>query len=201
MWNDFDSSSLASFFLYKLGIFFIIAKSSHIDRNSFHWIQTIWPVSLQFCHHASIETSNLFYQIPFAPNTLCNHISALYIILDSSSFIHLSFVAFSVILQMVRFRWADFNFKPFLVINNTLVILQIYHTLESLTKFCSAMFVSNILLRLFSFLSSFHSCCTKIHYNRYAILASDRHRNSFLCFPGIVEQCIIFILDQGSRVI
>ena len=36
---------------------------------------------------------------------------------------------------------------------------------------------------LFSFLSSFHSCCTKIHYNRYAILASDRNSNSFLCFP------------------
>ena len=37
-WNDFDSSSLASFFLYKLGIFFIIAKPTHIDWNSFRWI-------------------------------------------------------------------------------------------------------------------------------------------------------------------
>ena len=36
---------------------------------------------------------------------------------------------------------------------------------------------------LFSFLSSFHSCCTIIHYNKYAILASDRHRNLFLSFP------------------
>ena len=38
MWNDFDSLFLASFFLYKLGIFFIIAKPSHIDWNSFRWI-------------------------------------------------------------------------------------------------------------------------------------------------------------------
>ena len=93
MWNDFDSLFLASFFLYKLGIFFIIAKPSHIDWNSFHWIQTIWFVSFQFRHHTSIETSNLFYQFPFAPNTLCNHISALS---TSYSILQLAFICLSL---------------------------------------------------------------------------------------------------------
>ena len=148
MWNDFDSLSLAPFFLYKLGIFFIIAKPSHIDWNSFRWIQTIWSVSFQFCHHTSIETLNLSYQISFCSKYLLqSYFLSLYIIFDSSTCFHLSFVAFSVILQMVRFRWTDFNFKSFLVINNALVIPQFYHTLESLTEICSTMFVSNILLR------------------------------------------------------
>ena len=93
MWNDFDSLSLAPFFLYKLGIFFIIAKPSHIDWNSFRWIQTIWSVSFQFCHHTSIETSNLFYQFPFAPNTFCNHISALS---TSYSILQLAFICLSL---------------------------------------------------------------------------------------------------------
>ena len=73
MWNDFDSLSLASFFLYKLGIVFIIAKSSHIDWNSFRWIQTIWSVSFRFnsvitppLKHRISPINFPLLQIPFA---------------------------------------------------------------------------------------------------------------------------------------
>ena len=138
----------------------------------------------------SIPSSHLHWNIESLLSiSLCSkcllqpYFRSLYIIFDFPTCFNLSFVAFSVILQMVCFRWTDFNFKSFLVINNALLFIN--STIHSNRWLNSArpclcwIYSSN----LFSFLSSFHSCCTKIHYNRCAILASDRNNNSFLCFP------------------